>query len=164
MKPTRFSVLRDLILEHRWTRGVELGVWQGDLFGYLLENFPHLRLVGVDTWEPVGPYAGKDMQAARRKAAAIRWKHGDRATLLCCDTVLAAVAIVEPVDFVFIDASHDEKSVAADVEAWLPKLSDNGRLCGHDANLPSVRAALDRTLPGWRRVEANCWVGPRAVV
>ncbi len=36
------------------------------------------------------------------------------------------------VDFVFIDAAHDYKSVSQDIEAWLPKVKPGGIMAGHD--------------------------------
>jgi predicted O-methyltransferase YrrM len=36
------------------------------------------------------------------------------------------------VDRVFLDASHDESSVAEDMRAWWPKLRARGALAGHD--------------------------------
>jgi predicted O-methyltransferase YrrM len=36
------------------------------------------------------------------------------------------------VDFIFIDANHNEAAVLADLEAWFPKLKPNGLIAGHD--------------------------------
>lgn len=46
-------------------------------------------------------------------------------------------------DAVFIDGEHDAKSVTADCEAWWPKLSTGGWLCGHDYDWLAVREAVN---------------------
>jgi predicted O-methyltransferase YrrM len=159
MKQTRMSVLAGLIRANRWTRGVELGVWEGALFGYLLAAFPDLHLTGVDRWLAIGTYAGKDMANAEAKARKILEAHPGRARLLKEDTVMASLGIPdESLDFVFIDASHDTESVTADIRAWFPRVRSGGALTGHDANWPSVQAALDEQLPGWQLLGGNVWI------
>jgi hypothetical protein len=49
-------------------------------------------------------------------------------------------------DFVYLDACHEEASVAADIKAWLPKVKVGGVLCGHDFTrewFSVVRAVLE---------------------
>jgi len=48
-------------------------------------------------------------------------------------------------DFIYIDGSHEEKEVAADIEAWWPKVSQIGILAGHDYDEehPGVIAAVN---------------------
>lgn len=157
MKPTRMTVMASQIRQHGWRRGAELGVWQGALFGYLLDTFPGLYLVGVDNWEAVGPYAGKDMAMAEAIARGEQARHLTRSAIIRKNTVEAAQHIPDgSLDFVFIDASHDTASVKADIAAWRPKVRAGGALTGHDVNLESVVDAL-YTLPTWESLAANCW-------
>ena len=161
MKVSRHTVLDGLIRAHGWTRGVELGVWQASVFHHLLCNFSKLHLTGVDRWQPVNEYAGKDMAAAEELAKAIAERFGPRASILKMDTAAAAARFADgSIDFVFIDASHDTESVLAEIAAWRCKIAAGGALTGHDANLGTVRAALDAALPGWELLAANCWIYP----
>lgn len=56
------------------------------------------------------------------------------------------VASVISPQFVYIDASHEETDVAADLDAWWRVLSDDGLLAGHDFDdcHPGVIAAVTR--------------------
>jgi predicted O-methyltransferase YrrM len=159
IKVSRHAVMAKLIRENDWTRGVELGVWQGSLYGFLLGAFPQLELTGVDRWQAINEYAGKDMAAAERATRAIAEIHKKRARILKMDTAAAAAHFEDQsLDFVFIDASHDTDSVARDVLAWTPKIRAGGALTGHDANLWTVQNALHRSAHGWQLLEANCWI------
>ena len=48
------------------------------------------------------------------------------------------------IDFVFIDASHDEMSVKADLTYWMPRLKENGIIAGDDADNEGVAHAVTR--------------------
>lgn len=52
----------------------------------------------------------------------------------------------EPVKLVHIDGSHDYESVKADIEAALKLLVPGGVMCGHDADAPGVRKAIEVVL------------------
>lgn len=63
-------------------------------------------------------------------------------------------------DFVFIDAGHDEDEVRADIKAWLPKIKPGGVLAGHDyITWPTVTAAVHAELGDSedRLVNGDCW-------
>lgn len=57
-------------------------------------------------------------------------------------------------DFVFVDGSHDFANVKADIEAWLPILSDGGIMAGHDFGdgWPDVEKAVKLLIPNYRLV------------
>lgn len=169
MSGNRKTVLAHLVRENSWRIGAELGLWQGELSAYLLANCPDLCLIGIDHWEASGsgdkdkatgnaPYAGKDMAAAEARTRAAVAPYGSRVEIMKMSTTEAANHVSdESLDFVFIDASHDTESVLADIRAWRPKVRGGGALIGHDANWPSVTAALNEEVPGWTLMDGNVW-------
>jgi hypothetical protein len=46
-------------------------------------------------------------------------------------------------DGIYIDGAHDYLSVSTDIRSWLPFLSLEGIIAGHDYNFDSVRKATD---------------------
>lgn len=66
----------------------------------------------------------------------------------------AVAADIPDVDLVFIDGAHDEASVRADLEAWIPKCKR--LICGHDyihgGGFPDVATVVDDVFGGKVRV------------
>ena len=58
---------------------------------------------------------------------------------------IIASQMYEPnsLDFIFIDASHDEMSVKEDLAFWMPRLKENGLIAGDDADSEGVANALN---------------------
>lgn len=54
----------------------------------------------------------------------------------------------DSLDFVFLDASHDEDAVREDIAAWLPKIKTGGVLAGHDFEFFGVARAVTAMIPG----------------
>ena len=63
-------------------------------------------------------------------------------------------------DFIFIDAAHDYENVLADIDAWLPKLTVNGVLAGHDfsSTYPGVIQAVEKKFGGKTTLYGTCWI------
>jgi predicted O-methyltransferase YrrM len=65
-------------------------------------------------------------------------------------------------DFVFIDAAHDYKSVKKDINAWFPKIKNGGVIAGHDYEWgPTVKQAVDEFFnPLELEIQQSegCWV------
>lgn len=134
---------------------VEVGCWLGRSTSYVtgLARTRGLTLVGVDAWagssdrfdsEYRKRLAGRDIAAEfRRHLRTLDLEADIRHT-----TSLAAAATFSPssVDLVFLDASHDEPAITADIAAWRPILRPGGILAGHDYrdDHPGVVAAVDR--------------------
>ena len=67
------------------------------------------------------------------------------------------------IDFIFIDASHKYEDVKNDINCWLPKLSKNGIISGHDYFTyvhPGVKMAVDEVLGNKISLiqEQNIWI------
>lgn len=163
----RWDVISDLIKRMGWTRGAELGAYDGRCMGRLLARHPGLHMIGVDLWAPqpgndgpedyaLWPHKVHEDQCRRRVQV-----FGSRADLIKAGTVGAAMHVPEgSLDFVFIDADHSEQAVRADIAAWAPKLKGSGWLIGHDINWPGVRAAVEATLPGYVIGPNVTWMRP----
>jgi len=81
--------------------------------------------------------------------------------VLAVPSVLAArVFDAGSVDFVFIDGSHDEVDVRADLSAWWPTLKTGGVMAGHDFYLSGVANAVYAFVDQMRVPLTNtgsCW-------
>ena len=69
--------------------------------------------------------------------------------------VIADGFMRESFDMIFIDGAHGYDSVKADILAWIPLLSPDGLLCGHDFGNGTSRgleAAVRELLPGFELI------------
>jgi predicted O-methyltransferase YrrM len=113
----------------------------GENFSHLLEILPNLYLLAVD---PYRPYDEQGMtqqflDSAQNEMARNLQKHYGRVFWQNLPSIYASwVVLPKSLDFVFIDAAHDEDSVRADVAAWSTKIKPGGWLIGHDASWPGV--------------------------
>jgi hypothetical protein len=155
------------VKHYGWTRGAELGLWEGKTISHLLAENPGLSMIGVDLWEPQpgnpGPegYEAWDHEAHEARTRARCAPFGKRATLLKARTVEAASGVPDgSLDFVFIDADHSEAGCRADILAWRPKLRPSGMLLGHDINWPGVLAAVEDLVPGYEIGPNVVWFRP----
>lgn len=140
--PNRREYFLDhLIKTNGWTIGIEVGVRVGRTLFHLLDNNPDLKMYAVD----------KDIKQFYNDT--IKNKYNSRLIVLEGISWDQASLIPDPVDFVFIDASHSTKSVIKDINAYKPLLKNNKGLTGHDIDFPAVQAALAEL-----KIEVN--VGP----
>ncbi len=133
---------------------VEVGSWKGRSTSFIgrICNENGTRLVCVDHWN------GSNDRLQERYAAALAVEDVEqtfRANMTALGitvdvlamTSLDAAATFAPgsIDRVFLDASHDGESVAADLVAWQDRLAPGGILAGHDygPHYEGLRAAVD---------------------
>lgn len=154
----RWHVIEELIKQCGWTRGVELGVYKGQTFRHLLMHCPGLTLYGVDLFDTGFYHSTRDgrppkqFDLEREFVILSNWlaDTGYDGHLIREETVEASHRFFDAsLDFVFVDADHRYESVAADLDAWTPKIRPgSGMVIGHDWNereFPGViRAARER--------------------
>jgi predicted O-methyltransferase YrrM len=135
------------VKEQEWTRGAELGVDKGILFGMLLRGCPALRLMGVDTFP--------NKERSKRVFELAQTYH-ERVGLLEMTTQAASRVVPDgEFDFVFIDADHSYEAVKDDIKCWKSKVRRGGWLGGHDYSrkfpgvIKAVNEAFTRDVYEW---------------
>lgn len=144
--PKRWVWLTQLIQKHGWTRGVEVGVKDGENLFYLLDQNPNLHMIGVDPYiqQPgkVEDYRDWDMSAMYARVWHKSFLFEGRCSILRMKSTDAAPIMNDTFDFVFIDAMHDYESLMADIKAWRPLC--RYMIAGHDhwPKFPGVEKAV----------------------
>lgn len=159
---------------------VEIGSWTGKSSRAMGDNTPG-KLHCVDTWIGTDALNGAQPAALPGVHKIIdnvpeNWVYdtfcthmrgllGTKVIPLRMPSLHAAVEMSgEDLDMIFIDGDHSYEGVKADINAWLPKLTPGGLICGHDWDHAAVRRAVEELLPGahatgtgslWQR-----WIDP----
>jgi len=151
-----YEVSVSLITSREPEWGVELGVAWGWHVDQILLRCPAARVIGVDAYSPETPdssHRGFDLarhEQVMQDMLELLQPHGARYHFKRDFSVRAANTIpYSSLDWIFIDASHDEKSVAEDLEAWFPKMKRPSLFMGHDYGAPGhdgVKLAVDKFL------------------
>jgi hypothetical protein len=159
----RWDIIAQLVREHGWTHGVEIGVADGRCADSVLNACPELELAVVDPWAPQHGHHGPEnwadwphaqFEAMTRNRLA---RYGARARVIRAYSEDAADMFApESLDFVFLDGDHSEEGVRLDIACWRPKIRPGGALLGHDIAWPGVRRAVEDLCPGY-------WIGPNDV-
>jgi predicted O-methyltransferase YrrM len=141
----------DLVKQHGWTRGAELGVDKGILTGMLLRAVPNLRLTAVDTFP--------DRHRSRRVFDLV--SEYPYLRILEGTTEDASGDVFDgSMDFVFIDADHSYEAVKLDIAKWAPKVKPGGWLGGHDYHprkFPGVVKAVSEAFPANTFYPGTIW-------
>lgn len=151
----RWKTIERFINENNWQTGVELGVWKGETFKYLIKNCPTLELTGVDLYEAQPENNGPEKWVPGENGhewSHIRYykdlldfctKYGSRAKIIKNYTTVAATEFDDnSIDFVFIDADHGYEGCLRDIQHWAPKVKPGGYIMGHDIHFPTVVKAV----------------------
>ncbi|WP_437734609.1 class I SAM-dependent methyltransferase [Sorangium sp. So ce1335] len=134
---------RALVRSIRGGAMVEVGSWKGLSTAYVgrLAARSGVALHCVDAWEGSSDeYAARysAMLAAEDVPGVFRANMealGIRPIVHRLASTDAAARFAEAsLDLVFLDGSHDEAAVLADIEAWWPRLKPGAILAGHDHN------------------------------
>ena len=119
-----------------FTRGAEIGVWEGKFSERMCQMIPGLHVTAVDPWRPYAAYREKKTDQERLDAAyrdTCQRLAPYRARMLRLTSLDAAAAVTDlSLDFVYIDGNHEKGHVLEDLSAWTPKIKPGGMLAGHD--------------------------------
>lgn len=119
----------------------EVGVYAGKNSQRILSNNKPSKLFLVDLWKS---FSGEDGQLDHSQATFDRaldqvkasFDNNPDVDIIVGDaTETAATFEDEYFDWVYIDASHDYKSVYDQLNVWYPKVKKGGYLAGHDYSL-----------------------------
>jgi len=70
----------------------------------------------------------------------------------------ASASFDKPIDFLFIDACHENHGIQEDLRDWLPKVKSGGVVAFHDYNnelYPHLSARVDEATVGWEMLDAS---------
>ena len=141
---------RALVAPVRAGTVVEVGCWRGLSTSYVarLATAHGTRLVCVDAWDGSSDDFDAAYRAQPEAAAAFEAnmrRLGLQVEIRRARSPQAAAAFTD-LDLVFLDASHDEAAVTADLTGWSAALKPGGVLAGHDFTLkhPGVMQAVTR--------------------
>ena len=130
---------------------IEVGTFAGAFALEIKKAFPHVNLACVDNWAP--PHFDKLRVIALANLRGV-------VTIIDKSSVEAAASLPREIaDVIYIDGAHDQKSVAADLDAWWPVLKPGGLFSGHDY---FMRPAPGGDLAFWGPVEVPLAVDPWA--
>jgi hypothetical protein len=140
--------------------GVEVGVYKADFSAHILKYWKGRALYMVDPWcfqnrKLDASDANDSEQLSIYREAVEKVKPFKTRAKICKDksTDAASAFPVDAdatLDFVYLDACHDYRSVWLDLLAWYPRVKKGGIISGHDyknscvrKNLVEVKRAVD---------------------
>lgn len=129
----------------RWFRelnfkvGAEIGVAHGELSKIICEINPQVKLYGVDAWKSYKGYSdytrSKTFEYMREHTLKVMRPYIERGRYEVVEkwsTDAAKDFEDGSLDFVYIDANHQDPYVTQDIKAWAPKVRSGGIVAGHD--------------------------------
>lgn len=147
-------------LPQRGAHAAEVGVWKGVMARHVLASGRLAAYHLVDPWTPGTPgtswyesntnlprFSASRFRAAMAEVKALAAEHDGVALITRAASLDAARDMpAASLDAVFLDADHSREGLAADIEAWTPKVRPGGWIGGHDLDhprFPGVREAVD---------------------
>lgn len=152
---------------------VEIGAWLGKSSFYLTENHhQHADIYIVDTWQGTPESLDGSHKLATERDIFVdfmrnmRAHHGKFTPLRAHSVDAARYFDDNSIDLIFIDADHSYEGAKADIEAWLPKLSAQGIIAGHDytSSWPGVKRAVKEQFDQAVKKQGQSWIHDRGLV
>lgn len=146
--------------------GVEVGVYTGQSAAFLVEQIVRWRTNGLGEYKPGNSTLDLvDLELTNHKAREnlAPLEHTGIIGKFHEMSSGAASYLYEngSLDFVFIDANHEYSAIAADIDAWLPKVKKGGIIAGHDFCAWPGFGVMQAVLERFPRVEI--WRGEKGM-
>lgn len=127
---------------------IEVGSWLGCSTRFLAEKIEaDGKVYAIDTWRGSIEHQKDPRLSNLYQIFLSNVKHAgltEKITPVRMDSLEAANALNIQADLIYIDASHDTKSVYNDIIAWDKHLTNDGVLCGDDWRIQTVRIAVKK--------------------
>lgn len=159
--------LAELFKTNGYTKGAEIGVFNGFYSEVLMKTIPNVRLYGVDPYQVYDGYRDhkyrKSMLKAHNNAHRLLDKYEQYVFMKMTSEEAAKQFAPESLDFVFIDGNHAYPFVKQDIELWTPIVRKGGIVSGHDyyvtktGNVGVIRAVNDYIASNNYTLETTDW-------
>lgn len=145
-------------------RGAEIGVLKGEYSEIICRANPGVELLCVDPWMAYADYDEPRKDQTRLNDA--YREAGNRLRHFHCQlwrlTSLEAAKQVPDgsLDFIYIDANHQEPFISQDLEAWSRKVRPGGIVAGHDYFVTSDKPWVLDVKPAVEKFTAEHGIDP----
>lgn len=118
--------------------GAEVGVLRGEFARNMLQKWKGSKLFMIDSWNQnsnIDINNGDHIVQLNNLVETFKNVYEFKGrTCIIRDSSMEAVKMFKDgeLDFVYIDAGHDYKSVREDIDAWWPKIKPGGMILGDD--------------------------------
>ena len=132
---SRSKTLTDLFRRLGFKKGAEIGVERGMFSKRICNMNPQLKLYSIDAWQFVKGYRD---HVPQERLDGFEKETRERLKSFNCEVIKGfSMDVVKnfadkSLDFVYIDAAHDYKSVKDDIGEWDKKVRKRGIVAGHD--------------------------------
>jgi len=143
---------------------LEIGVFKGDFFDYMVNNCSYDSIEGVDLFEGrvgSGDHNGNNMESVdlNRQYILLQDKYNNKENInlyKSYSTTYLAQQEDNKYDIIYIDADHSYEGVKKDLIASYPKIKDGAFLMGHDYEINKKKCKLNHSFGTKRAVEEFC--------
>lgn len=128
-------------------KGAEIGVGRGAFSSLLLQANPDLELYCVDSWRKYPGYrSGKRDHEKEFQIVSQRFSGPNVHLIRALSSDAAKRFAPDSLDFVYIDANHEDPFVGFDLRIWNERVRSGGILSGHDytPRWPDVMKAVQQ--------------------
>ena len=117
-----------------FTKGAEIGVYEGLYAARICRNNPQMKFYCIDSWTEYDGYEDFEGISLKEKYQEVieRMKPYNAEVIKAFSMDAVKRFKDNSLDFVYIDAAHDFEHVYEDIREWSKKVKSGGIISGHD--------------------------------